>query len=55
MFGVRNSLPISFNFPEPKKIQWLLENKLLVLENDYYSLTSTGQLFINEIQEHIAN
>tara|TARA_R110000782_G_scaffold58208_4_gene121836 strand:- start:2399 stop:3625 length:1227 start_codon:yes stop_codon:yes gene_type:complete len=55
MFGVRNSLPISFNFPEPKKIQWLLENKLLVLENDYYSLTSTGQLFINEIQEHLAN
>jgi len=54
MFGVRNSIPIDFTFPEPDKITWLIDNNLLVLENNYYSLTSIGQLFINEIQEYLA-
>ena len=54
MFKVRGSIPSTFAFPEPDKIQYLLEQKLLELSDDEYKLSSSGQLFINEIQEYLS-
>ena len=54
MFGIRSSISSNFIFPEPEKIDWLLDEELIVLKNDEYKLSITGQLYTNEIQEYLA-
>jgi coproporphyrinogen III oxidase-like Fe-S oxidoreductase len=55
MFQVRGSIPTKFNFPEPDKIKYLINEKLLDIKNNEYKLSTSGQLFITEIQEYLAS
>lgn len=55
MFQVRGSIPTEFNFPEPDKIKYLINEKLLDIKNNEYKLSTSGQLFITEIQEYLAS
>ena len=54
MFQIRGSIPATFVFPEPKKIQYLMKHNLLDLSDNQYKLSSSGQLFITEIQEYLS-
>lgn len=53
MFGIRGNITSNYIFPEPEKIDWLLEKELITKSKDYYTLTDVGQIFINEIQEYL--
>jgi coproporphyrinogen III oxidase-like Fe-S oxidoreductase len=55
MFKVRGSIPTTFVFPEPEKIDYLLNKKLLEQHDNEYKLSTSGQLFINEIQEYLCD
>lgn len=54
MFGIRDSISSNFKFPEPEKIELLLNEKLLLLMDNKYKLSTLGQLYTNEIQEYLA-